>query len=220
MHELGHLIGGFMGGYKLYYVEVFGLFLIKDEKGFRLGRSKKVPVGQCIMYHEDVNKNPVPLIVGGLAQNFLLVLFGTIMFFVINGIVLRTVFLIISISNMSLVLMNIFGSSSSDGMTLKEVLGSKTASRMYNEIMILYYLLGDPQNKLTLTRNSEKSEIAGNNRAENKEKEIKKIEEQIEKDLRESCNCHNGKGSLREELEMLFRLMKEQGKDGFVGKNF
>ena len=122
MHELGHLIGGFMGGYKLYYVEVFGLFLIKDEKGFRLGRSKKVPVGQCIMYHEDVNKNPVPLIVGGLAQNFLLVLFGTIMFFVINGIVLRTVFLIISISNMSLVLMNIFGSSSSDGMTLKEVL--------------------------------------------------------------------------------------------------
>ena len=218
MHELGHLIGGALGGYRLYYIEVFGLFLIKGDNGYKVGRSKGVPVGQCIMYHEDLNKNPVSLIIGGLAANFLLVVSGIIMFIVTDGIVIRTVSLIVSISNLSLGLMNIFGSTSSDGMTLKEVWGSKTASRVYNEIMVLYFLLGDPQNRLSVFPELEEAYNLEQMQAENESKILRKIDEQIADDLKKTDNCGSHRGSLREELEMLFDALKEQEKNGVFRK--
>lgn len=143
IHELGHLIMGLVSGYRLLYVEVFGLSLEKKDGAYGFKHMRKAALGQCLMYHEDLEKCPILLILGGMVFNLifgsvliLLSLFGEDLYFAV-----KLYFLAEGLANMSLVLMNIFGSSVSDGRTLKEVLCSKKQARIYNGILLMYKYL-------------------------------------------------------------------------------
>ena len=72
-----------------------------------------------MMYHEDIDKCPIPLIVGGLAANMLIAVLGTVIFISAENFIIRLLFTVSGIANLSLVFMNVFGIETSDGRTLK-----------------------------------------------------------------------------------------------------
>ena len=197
IHELGHLIGGLIAGYHFYYIEFFGFYFIKTHKHWCFTYRKKVPLGQCMMYHEDIDKCPIPLIVGGLAANMLIAVLGTVIFISAENFIIRLLFTVSGIANLSLVFMNVFGSETSDGRTLKEVI-LFNSGRLYNEIMLIDRYIGE-------NRDYKNVPCA--------------LTEQIKNDLKSFYVKKGSKSSLAKELEFHLKRYSEQEKNGFVRKD-
>lgn len=197
IHELGHLIGGLITGYHFYFIELFGVCLIKVDKQLHFAYRKKAPIGQCIMYHDNPDKCPVPLIAGGIAANTLSAVLGTVMFILSENLIIRLIFAASGIANLSLAFMNIFGSETSDGRTLKEVI-SFNSGRLYNEIMLIERYIGEDGDY---------------------KKVPYRLKEQIKDDLKLFYRGNKSRNSLAEELKIYIKRCSEQEKNGFVRKD-
>ena len=140
IHELGHLIGGIVSGYHFLFLEVLGIMLERRNGKFKLKRVPMVSLGQCIMYHENVDKCAIPLVTGGIILNAVFGIAFIVLFFLGRSFwfVVRILFLSSGLANMSLALINLFGSKTSDGVTLKEILYSNGQMKLYNTIMLAY----------------------------------------------------------------------------------
>ena len=83
LHELGHLSGGLISGYRLVYIEFFGLVLW-GKRARAAGEKAKfvtgLPSGQCVMAPgENKKKDPGMLIGGGCLVTLLLAVLGLFM---------------------------------------------------------------------------------------------------------------------------------------------
>lgn len=197
IHELGHLIAGLITGYHFYFIGLFGVYIIKDDKHWRFLYRRKTPIGQCMMYHENINKCPLPLIAGGITANIFMAVLGMLLSLMIRGFVLKLLFTASCMANLSLVFLNVFGSETCDGRTLKEVISYKSG-RLYNEIMLIYHYIGD---------NADYGNIPW------------WLKEQVKSDLNRLGENRGDKSSLAEELKMHLKICMEQEKNGFLRKN-
>ena len=146
MHEIGHLIGGKISGYRFLYIEIFGIVLEKKNNRYRIRRYKNMPVGQCVMFHENLKKNPVFLIAGGILMNLLILILSVVIFFISFSYVLKTVCFIEIVVQGSLIFMNIFGSDKSDGRTLMEIYRSENGAEYYNRLLLIARYLNEGKN--------------------------------------------------------------------------
>lgn len=139
LHELGHLIGGAVTGYRFTSITVFGIRIYRDYGRIGICRQSNGPSGQCLMYPRFIGQNPVALITGGIAAN---VIVG--MFFLAAGIVtddIKKMVACICIGGINLImgLLNaVPDSPTNDGSTLKDVLKSSRHVEIYNRIMMVY----------------------------------------------------------------------------------
>lgn len=140
IHEAGHLLGGLITGYRFLFIEILGLTLEKKEGSLRLRVIPNSPPGQCLMYHENLGKCAIPLIIGGIAANLIFGLAGIAVFYLCEEMlfVLKLVFLAEGLINILLVLMNVFGNATSDWWTFTEVLRNKNEMKLYNGILLIY----------------------------------------------------------------------------------
>lgn len=77
LHELGHLIGGKLTGWKLLYLQIFHTALVKGKKGFRLKKVKTLNF-QCAMYPASIDNGAFIYNIGGCFLNFIMALTGLI----------------------------------------------------------------------------------------------------------------------------------------------
>lgn len=144
IHELGHLVFGKITGYTLICFEILGIVIEKSNGKFRIKYKKKKNAGQCLMFNKNENADPVMLICGGMLFNLI---FG--MLFICGAVfikvfIIRFIFITGGILNIYLVLYNAFwGSETSDGNTLKEVLYDHENVIRYNRIMQISYFLNE-----------------------------------------------------------------------------
>lgn len=170
LHEIGHLIGGLLSGYRLSGFAVGGIILRRQNGRFGW---HKYPLGslnwgQCFMYGEE-DSSPGMLVTGGCAMNIILGLVFSVIALVTIGLdekgVWRLMFLAVPASvNMVMGLANLLsGSVTSDGNTLKEV-KKDDGKRMYNRTMMITAELLDGKSysemKAELFRYSGKSSLA------------------------------------------------------------
>lgn len=147
VHELGHLIGGKLSGYRLSAIAMMG-FLYDGKKVTRYDR-KMLNAGQCFMSTGDYGRNPCFLILGGCAMNLAA---GTAaaLLAVLNagpgsrkGLYLLMASAVAAAVNLAMGIWNLFlGSATSDGKTFLECRTDEHRSE-YNRIMaVTGYLVG------------------------------------------------------------------------------
>ena len=139
MHEIGHLLGGLISGYRFLYIEAFGFTMERKKGNIEFKRYRGMPIGQCMMYSENMEKRPFLLIAGGMIMNAALGMLTLMLAVSLESAALhmRLLIAVSGMANLSLVPMNIFGSRTSDGTALKEVLSSRAVMKTYNGIMLL-----------------------------------------------------------------------------------
>lgn len=107
-HELGHMLFGFVSGYKFVYFKLFGtIFYKKDGKWTTARDGKRGAIGQCIMRPDFKYTNKMPYVLynlGGCIANFV---FASLCFalifvysqnaFAIAGILVNVIFVIINL---------------------------------------------------------------------------------------------------------------------------
>lgn len=154
IHELGHLIMGFLSGYHFSSFCCLGITLYKTCGRYKLTTVNRCP-GQVIMYPYSLGANPNLLIAGGITGNVLAASVGFLMFFAMKDCtgefttVIRALFF--AVVNLSLGLTNYLGRSKTcDGATLTEVKASMANRQCYNRLMLIAKerLLGNELNEL------------------------------------------------------------------------
>lgn len=79
IHELGHLIGGLLSGYKFSSFRIFNLMLIKENNKFKIKRfSLDGTIGQCLMDPPDFVDGKIPVVLYNLGGVIINVIFGII----------------------------------------------------------------------------------------------------------------------------------------------
>ena len=137
LHETGHLFGGLLAGYRFLHIEMFGFSLEKINGRYRFMHYRHTPIGQCLMYPCDLKKNGYSLILGGIAMNLIASSLFFVLCILLSVFWIKLFFLISSIVNLSLALMNIFGSETSDGRTFLEVKNKSVNMKSYNILMLI-----------------------------------------------------------------------------------
>ena len=137
MHEIGHYLGGKISGYSFLYIEIFGITLEKKKDAYRIKRYRNMPVGQCVMFHENVKKSPVLLVAGGILMNLSILILSVFVFFISGSFWIKTVCIIEVVVQGSLIYMNVFGSSTSDGRTLVDIHKSDRGPEYYNRLLLI-----------------------------------------------------------------------------------
>lgn len=135
IHELGHLTGGLLSGYRLLNIKMFGLCLRINNGRKRLVLEKGGPIGQCIMFSERVERKPFGLILGGCFFN---IIFGIAALFISfrNGVYLTAVLFPFGSINVSLGLTNLLSNSKCcDGRAFRECIRNVQDMMAYNNIM-------------------------------------------------------------------------------------
>lgn len=143
VHEMGHLVGGLISGYRLSGFAVCGVILRRQhgKLGLHRYRMQSLNWGQCFM-SGDVDTEPKMLIAGGCVINILLGAVFTILSVLTLSLdekgVWRLMLLAVPASiNMIMGLANLVGGSpTSDGNTLKEV-RTEDGKKMYNRSMMI-----------------------------------------------------------------------------------
>ena len=108
LHELGHMLFGFVSGYKFVYFKLFGFVIFKKEDKWQTVRDgSRGAIGQCLMRpdFEYSNKMPYRLYnAGGCIANFTFALLCFLLIFkygqnpfAIAGILVNVIFVIINI---------------------------------------------------------------------------------------------------------------------------
>lgn len=70
LHEIGHLIGGLLTGWRLLYLQLYSLVLKKKDKGYTLTVVSNKGF-MCIMYPDSVNNKALIYTMGGCIANLL-----------------------------------------------------------------------------------------------------------------------------------------------------
>ena len=139
IHEFGHLVFGLLSGYKFLYIEILGFTLEKipgNNNGFRIKYYKKTAPGQCMMFTDNENANPIFFISGGVIFNLLFGFINVFSSFVLDNFIFKIIVIIFGLINILFFCINTFwGSGTSDGITLKEILECRNNRVYYNRIM-------------------------------------------------------------------------------------
>lgn len=79
IHELGHLIGGLLSGYKFSSFRIFSFMLIKENNKFKIERfSLYGTIGQCLMVPPDLVDGKIPVVLSNLGGVIFNIIFGII----------------------------------------------------------------------------------------------------------------------------------------------
>lgn len=142
VHELGHLIGGLISHYRLSLFEVFGLTVFRGAEGFMLRFDRHQPLGQCLMYPDEISQNPKPLIVGGCLANLTAGVIALAAGMLNHGFELTILCIWLGGVNLIAALANILPESpTSDGGTLRDVKEGPDRAELYNRLMLVYMYL-------------------------------------------------------------------------------
>jgi len=137
IHELGHMIFGLLSCYSFLHIEILGLSLEKTGGRLRVRYYKAAPLGQCMMYSEDIERNPCFLIVGGVVANIVTGSGMILLFLLLPKSFPGIILLILGSINLGLGICNLFwGSDHSDGKALREVISSRQNRIYYNRLML------------------------------------------------------------------------------------
>lgn len=139
VHEIGHLLGGIMTGYRFSSIGILGVYLCRDEDGFRLKKRKDSPIGQCIMYPDRPDRTPVMLITGGILANLAVGAFFTWIGVRAKSIDSTAVFLSAGGIMAALGILNAVPfSRTNDASTFRDIVRFKGAGKLYNRLMCVY----------------------------------------------------------------------------------
>lgn len=154
IHEIGHLIAGFLSGYKFSSFEIMGLYIVRSRKGLKFGIRKIECIGQCVMYSNDFRKQAMFLILGGILANIMAAaISAVILVFAISGMTDTTgtefmkngngfhllILSILFIFNTAAAICNTVPySSTNDGSTFADARKSFLHTEAYNRIMFIY----------------------------------------------------------------------------------
>lgn len=139
VHEIGHFLGGLMTGYRFSSIGILGLYLCKDDGGFKIKKRKDAPIGQCIMYPDSPKRTPVMLVAGGILANLavgaLLIRIG-----VCADDLDKTALLLSAGGIMAaLGMLNAIPfSRTNDASTFREIVCFEGAGKLYNRLMCVY----------------------------------------------------------------------------------
>lgn len=139
LHELGHLLGGYLAGYRFTSLRMFGIRIYRDYGRFTITRSIGQPMGQCLMHPRCIRQNPIMLIAGGIAANLSVGLIMLAAGIATDNMMRMVVCICIGGINLAMGLLNaIPDSPTNDGSTLKDAAKSTTHAEIYNRIMMIY----------------------------------------------------------------------------------
>ena len=148
-HETGHLIGGLCSGYIFTSFEVFGVMIVRNFGRFKLKRSFKPCIGQCLMHPKGLDANPCFMILGGCITN-LAVFAVSSMIIIAEGIHIyegkisfaTIIAVCMSVMNIAAAIMNLAPvSNTNDGSTYREVSIGSDRVQIYNRLMRIYCFL-------------------------------------------------------------------------------
>lgn len=71
MHEIGHLIGGLITGWRFIYLQVFHIAIVRENNRLIMKRTDTKSC-QCIMYPKDLNSGAILYSLGGCIMNALI----------------------------------------------------------------------------------------------------------------------------------------------------
>lgn len=143
VHEMGHLAGGLLSGYRMEAFQIMGFLLVRTRRGLRLRIANERAWGQCIMTPGSKTANGYLLILGGCAANLaagliclLAVMLKTTSSGLIPVLLCGMLHLMLGISNF------IPGKSGvNDGDTYREVRRGSMYMAMYNSVMLVSAVL-------------------------------------------------------------------------------
>ena len=141
LHELGHLLFGWVTGYRLLSFRLFSIVIFKQENQWKIGRLKSPgSIGQCIMLPSPINyekQKYILYISGGLIVNLLsaMVAMCVSLSNISISFLTRLLLLIFTLYGFGCLLMNLVLSSSprvfNDGSILKYLKKNSLALRCY-----------------------------------------------------------------------------------------
>lgn len=70
LHETGHMLAGLLTGWKLVYIQLFNLAIVKVKSSYQI-KIFKTRNYQCIMMPKNIDTNPFIYTLGGFIANFL-----------------------------------------------------------------------------------------------------------------------------------------------------
>ncbi|MBO4559608.1 MAG: hypothetical protein J5712_05950 [Lachnospiraceae bacterium] len=139
IHEIGHLLGGVLTGYRLTSIGILGVYLCRDADGFRLKKRKDAPIGQCIMYPDRPDRTPVMLIAGGILANLAAGALFTWLGVRAESIDTTAVFLSAGGIMAALGILNAVPySRTNDASTFRDIVRFEGAGKLYNRLMCVY----------------------------------------------------------------------------------
>ena len=139
IHEMGHFLGGILTGYRFSSIGILGVYLCRDEDGFRVKKRKDAPIGQCIMYPDRPDRTPVMLIAGGILANLAAGALFTWIGAGAESIDTTAVFLSAGGIMAALGILNAIPySRTNDASTFGEIVRFEGAGKLYNRLMCVY----------------------------------------------------------------------------------
>lgn len=145
IHEGGHMIFGYIGGYRCYGLILPFVGIIKKNDRIIPVRSVSPFSGRCFLYPVEEKTMPRLAVAGGCMMN----IYMGVLLFVLSCVVSEhpgaSVFVFVSsLVNFALGLSNLIeGTPTSDGKTLRELRGSPPAHLCYDRIMMVEKILTD-----------------------------------------------------------------------------
>lgn len=138
-HEVGHLIGGKIYGYRFSSLSLFWMTVYKRNGKYRITEDCNRTIGRCLMYTKDEERNGFGLIMGGCLLNLLI---GIVCILVACNLNLKGFIYLftLGLGNLLSGVHNVISSSPfSDGKTYGDI--RKYGYVSYNRIMcIMHYL--------------------------------------------------------------------------------
>ena len=176
IHELGHFMFGLATGYRLLHIEILGYSLEHIGSVYRVKKYKNAAVGQCMMYSDNENRNPIFLVCGGIIFNLIFGISALTLAITMNGLIIKMIILVFGSINLSIAVTNMFlGSATSDGKVFWELtLGEAKKERriLYNRILRIAVYLREGRSYRDMPRDIFKDNLIREDTAKSTEKEM------------------------------------------------
>ncbi len=139
IHELGHLAGGLLTGYRFVSLRIARVELVRDNSRVRVRMGSATPIGQCIMTSDRMDRSPFMLILGGIAANLILGGISIIFGFAAPSYDEMAFLTGTGGINAAIGIMNVISvAPSSDAVTFSEVNNLPGGIELYNRLMCVY----------------------------------------------------------------------------------
>ena len=158
VHELGHLIGGLLSGYRFSSFEIMGIYVIRSGEKTKFSIRKKACLGQCIMYTENFRTNAALLILGGVIANAVWAVVSTLILvlclskYTVNALPeisrlrdwhMAALFFSSIFNTMAVICNMVSDNPANDGNTFADAVKSSFHTEAYNRIMCIYAKLNE-----------------------------------------------------------------------------
>lgn len=141
LHELGHIIAGFLSGYSFIMLRIQNFSWINTDDGIKMKKqSVSGVIGQALMVPPKQKEYP-PFILyhsGGLLMNFILAIVSLIAESMITNEFISTFFIIFGGINFLLGVLNGIPNGINDGTNLYRSLKSKKQQKQIKQLLVIY----------------------------------------------------------------------------------